>query len=505
MSDSIHDLARIEDLFPLKDWMVKEVGQTGNVVSRYMRLLESSAAFNSGRVIEKTDASAYLNKEDMSNGLYKIGGIPFLVPDNFELAKIQRDIYYSAFNFRPKGIDLPTDNKEFIQKLPEGIDMFDEELKEFSKEHKSVNLIRSLFVEQRINVNSGGGCFVQQIPFLRIIYEQGYVPIITSRSLSAVCSSESDVKKITNLIKCLPDPTLDKRIRNSSGLSEAFHELYNISKLKYGYLKETKLNPGKVHDVIVLSGIPVHEIFGHHFEEQVRLMNFGESNAFELGQQVNNDIIMSDNPSQKVGGLRVVGFTNIDAYGRERKERTHIKNNEVVGFLGSEYIDTEMIKNFYGMDKSDFVGNASQFIDGCFPQARMSCTVLDGRTEKLDHDEMEKMIHLVSNSGHTNNQEKTYQIDSSECYVIEDGEPKRLLPLQINGAILPALEQLVLLDEFIYDSGVCGKSNPININQTAKVPVSEFARNQLWKNQQVTTRPIHDYQIKILKSPNLMP
>ena len=187
------------------------------------------------------------------------------------------------FHFHPKGIPLPTEAKAYIEPIPSGIAIYDSELRKFTKNHKNTRLARTLTVEQRVIVNSKGGRIIQTIPFFRISYSHGYAPIPTNRDISVVCTSEDEIKGLVDLIKYLADPTPDKRIQRAKSFSEAFCELYKISELRYGSLEEAGIPLSELYDVIMLTGVPVHEIFGHHFEESIRFLDFGESGTFKYG------------------------------------------------------------------------------------------------------------------------------------------------------------------------------------------------------------------------------
>ncbi len=489
------ELEQIADL--LSDEVKQFKGE--NIVSRYIRIVSYSATFINGQVSEWRGCQSNLNKEMIDRGIYTQTGVDDLLPHNVREVAVARDLQGHRFTFHPKGIPLPTTEEAYIESIPSGITMYDPELREFTKNHKNTRLTRALRVEQIIIVNSKGGKVIQTIPFFGISYSHGYAPIPTSRDIGVVCTSEGEIKRLTDLIKYLADPTSDKRIKRAKSFSEAFHELYKISGLRYGSLEEAGIPLSELYDVIMLTGVPVHEIFGHHFEEPIRLLGFGESGTFKYGQNIQNKgIVLTDNPQQKIEGFRVQGFTYVDAYGRKREPRVHIKDGKVVGFLGSEYADPEKLKQYMGLEKSDFVGNASQYNDGMFPQPRMTCTVIDGPTQNID---LEGRILLVSHEGYTLPQEKTYMIKAYEAYVVRDGEPKRVIPLQVTGGINQALANIVLLNDKSYQVGICGKPEPIYYPQSrrqAQVPVSQFAKSQMWRRQQVYPLPISDVHLRIL-------
>jgi predicted Zn-dependent protease len=270
-----------------------------------------------------------------------------------------------------------------------------------------------------------------------------------------------------------------------------------VSGLKYGTLEDAGIPLSELYDVVVLTGVPIHEIFGHHFEEPLRFLEFGESGTFKAGQNITNkSIVLKDDPTQKINELGVLGFSNFDAYGRRRLPRVHIQNGKVVEFLGSEYADnTDKLKQYLNLDRSSFVGNAVQSIDGSFPQPRMSCTVFDGPASKKD---LEGKILLVPHEGHTRATDKTYLLMSFECYVVKNGEPQRVIPLQVTGGINQALANIELLDDMNYQTGMCGKSDPINNSHDSRVPSSQISRSQIWRGQQVYPLPISDRHLKIL-------
>ena len=166
--------------------------------------------------------------------------------------------------------------------------------------------------------------------------------------------------------------------------------------------------------------------------------------------------------------------------------------------MGSEYADPEKLKKYMNLEKSNFVGNASQYNDGIFPQPRMSCTVIDGPTQDVD---LEKKILLVSHEGSTRSEDKTYMIKAYEAYVVRDGKPKRIIPLQVTGGINQALANIVLLNDESYQTGMCEKPESIYYPQSkmqGQVPVSQFAKSQMWERQQVYPLPISDVHLKIL-------
>ena len=490
-----------EQLEEIAEMMSQEIAsQEENIVSRYIKLFSDLTTFNNGQKFESKAAGSNINKEMMDRGVFTKASIDDIWSHNYKEVSVARDIQEHRFNFEPKGIPLPTATESYSLSVPSGIDRYDAEFKDFTKDHPNTRLSRSLIVEQKIVANSQRGISIQSIPFLTIQYSGGYSPILTRREIAVVCSTEEDVARLPELIKFIADPTPEKKIRNAGSFAEAFHELHAISGLKHGSLEEAGIPMSELYDVVVLTGVPAHEVFGHHFEEPITFLGFEESGTFKYGQNITNkDLVLTDNPQQRIEGFRVQGFTHFDAYGRPREERVHIKDGKIVGFLGSEYADAEKLKQYLNLERSGFVGNAAQYNDGMFPQPRMSCTVMDGKTEKVD---LEGKILVVSHEGRTEDDVKTYAIQTDECYVVRNGTPERVVPLQITGGINQALANIVLMDDQNYQSGVCSKPEPIYHPQStsnATVPASQFARVQMWQGQQVYPRAITGRHLKSLQ------
>ena len=497
-----NDLIRTEaQLKEIADAMSNEVSSSSeNVVSRYTRVVTDVVNFLDGQETSHSYGQSTFNRENMESGIYSSTPVSDLRPHNVQDLIVARDLNDHRFNFCPKGIDIPTLEEVHFEGIPDNFRMYDDEFREFTERHPDTTLARNLTVEQKIVVNSKGGVAIQSIPSLGIFYSHGYSPIPTNRDISVVCSSNEDVGRLPDLIKFIADPTPNGRIKSAETFSDAFHQLHKISGLKYGSLEEAGIPLSGLYDVVVLTGVPIHEIFGHQFEEPIRFLDFGESGTFKFGQSIQNkDLVLSDNPGQTIEGFRVQGFTYFDAYGRERQERVHIKDGKVVGFLGSEYADPGKLKQYLGLERSLFVGNSTQHNDGHFPQPRMSCTVLDGKTEDVD---LEGKLLIVPHEGHTNPQDKTYMVKANECYVVQDGVPRRVIPLQVTGGINQALSNLVLIGTQSYQTGTCQKPEPIYYPQSrgmAAAQVSQFTKSQLWQGQQVYPLPITDAHLRILQ------
>ena len=173
----------------------------------------------------------------IDRGVYTQTNVDDLLPHNVDEVLVARDLQDHRFHFHQKAILLPTEEELYAEPIPTGITAYDPELREFTKDHKNTRLTRTLTVEQRVMVNSKGGKVIQTIPFFGISYSHGYNPIPTNRDITVVCTSEDEIKRMTDLIKYLADPTPDKRIKKAKSFSEAFHELYKISGLKYAWME----------------------------------------------------------------------------------------------------------------------------------------------------------------------------------------------------------------------------------------------------------------------------
>ncbi len=487
-----------EELKEIAALMAKEIEGQSNVVSRFNRVVQFRAQYKDGKAEISTNGQTNVNKENMGKGIYTSKCFLSINPQEYMDVVVSRDLQEQRLTFQNKGVPLPSETRVHYEEIPTGIDMHDPELLEFTRGHLSSTLARMLKVHQNIVVNSEGGVAIQSIPLMNIEYWHGYDPIPTARNISVVCNNRDDVARMPELIKFLSDPTLDKRIKNSKSFSEAFHELHGISRLKHGSLQDAGITLKGLYDVVVLSGVPVHEIFGHHFEEPIWHLNYGETGTFKAGQNTGNrNINITDNPNQRVAGFRSLGTTHFDAYGRTREVAEHINEGIVTGqFLGCEYADQEKLPSYLGLAGSKVVGHAGQGVDGLFPQPRMTCTTMDGETQEVD---LEGKILIVPHGGSTDPLQKSYMVQAQECYVVRDGEPRRVIPLQMSGGINQALANVVLLDDWNYQVGSCGKPDPISRSRSAGVDVSQLTRTQLWQGQQVYPTEISARHVEILQ------
>jgi len=385
------------------------------------------------------------------------------------------------FNFMPKNYELPKSENIFFESIPKNFKMYDQEFKDFinNSNFKNMSAYRSFIIEQKVIVNSNGGVAIQSIPYMDVGFSAGVYPIVL-RELGAVCRTDEDVENLTKLIKYLPDPTPNGLIKNSKTFTEAFTNAQKLLDLNKIDLKKENGFKG-IYDILFLDGVPVHEILGHHFEENLISLYPGESPSFSKGMEIgNNNLNLSDNPNIKISGLNAKGFTYFDAYGRMRRKVTHIEDNQIKDNLGGEYINPE---NQELVDTEILPGQTNQDIYGSFPQPRMSCTVLDGKTKKID---LDGKIIAISKYGKTSNKYKSYIVELQEAYFVKDKELFRIDPIIVSGGIYNALKNMVLVDGSVYNIGKCTKPNPLNPSQASLAYVSEYTRPQLWKEQQIT-------------------
>jgi len=436
----------------------------------------------------------YLNKENLSKRTYstnehKIDIDPKTLDDLYNFTTFSP--YH--FNFDWKGILLPTEESIHKVKFPENTDIFDEEIEQILKEKlnvKGVSIKRKFSIEQNIIVNSQGGKAIQTIPYFQIEYYSLLGGVTTQRDISAICFSDDNLKKIPKLIKYLPDPTPSKDIKNSKNLSEAFENIYKTSRLVYKSREDAGLPDKGTYNVLLLNGVAIHEIFGHHFEEIIHKLNSIQTNVFTKGKNIENENIrVYDDPSTEAEGLKLPGYTNFDAYGRKRPKCIHIENGEVKEFLSGEYIDSENMKRYYNTDEKK-AGNSTQKLNN-FPMPRMSITCLDGKIKKLDED---PEIIAIGIGGETFKEQLFFGIDA-EAYIIKEGEAKRIPGIIISGGIYQALKSIKLIDNQSIYTGICGKPDPINEKNESRVPTSQLTNDQLWKEVQVRISEYPDWAV----------
>ncbi len=482
------------ELEKLASQMYNEIAGRPRTVSRFTHGGYDSVRYRAGKSQVFCNTQSNFNLEDMHLGMYSQTGVHFPVSLDYEKLIVARDIMTKRFRFSLKSVALPDDERCLWIESPEKINYFDREMRAFTESHPDTSIRRSLEVQQRVIVNSGGGVVIQSTPFFEIMYEHGLKPIPTHRSVNAVVRHNLDIRNFTDLIKYMADPTPDKKIKSASNFTDAFHELFSLSNLRMATIHGQEPIRSR-YDVVVLTGTAAHEIFGHHFEEPIRFLHFGDSATFKFGQIVENeDLMLVDDPTFEIEGYNVWSFSPFDAYGRERKPVVNIDKGRVVGFLGGEYVDQDGLESFVNMKKSESVGCSAQYLDGSFPQPRMTCTVIDGKTEDVD---LEGKLVVVPSKGRTDSSDKTYNVQASECYIIKGGVPLRIIPLQLSGGINDAIAEMVLLDDETYNTGLCQVDDPIS-GGGSKVPVAQFAKSQLWQKVQVYPLPLRDRHVQIL-------
>ncbi len=283
------DLIRTrEELEWIAAALADEIQGPAPIVSRYLREIYGSATFIDGKRNEHYYSRASINKERMDTGIYTTAGIDDLCSHNFREATVARDLQQHRFNFTKKGIPLPTRANIHYEDIPTQIDLYDAELAQFTRDYSNTSFTRTITIEQRVIVNSHGGVAIQSVPHFSISYHHGYEPIPTMRELSAVCTSNDDLKRFEQLLQFVADPTPDHQIRKARNFTDAFAALHRLSPLRYGNLEDAGIPLAGLYDVVILTGTSAHEVFGHHFEELVQFLEFGDSGTFKLNQDIGN-------------------------------------------------------------------------------------------------------------------------------------------------------------------------------------------------------------------------
>ena len=475
------------DLLEIAEGMLALARQDSQSVYRYRQTIYNSLYIERGRKnITRCGFASTYNVEDIDAKIYSSIHGEELFPFNLSQFETWRKRSETPFIFSHKGIPLPTETHVVYHPLPSNYDQWDEDLTRFTREYKNERVTREFGVEQQIIVNSHGGMVVESRPFFSIHYRQGYHPHMITRSVGAYVRSNKEIDRIPLLIRYLPDPTPDERVRKSTTFTDAFARLHEMSHtIHYENLDEAGLNKYLTLDVIMLSGVPVHEIFGHQFEEPIHPLNVGQQSLFPIGKNVQNShILLRDDPTQVLEELEVLGSYHFDCYGRKAKPTLHIADSQVQEHLGGEYIDLKNLKTFLGIEKSPFVGSTRQGDEGSFPQPRMSCTVLEGEEEAIDP--TGKLV-MVPFDGYVLDG-NFFKVMSSECYVIDGGGvPRRLCPLEGSRAIYDSLIGMHVLPGKSHHIGTCSKPNLLDDHTESEVMVSFLANHQMWEHLTIRT------------------
>lgn len=381
---------------------------------------------------------------------------------------------------------MPAGRHVEFHQPPQGYERWDRDFEAFTREYKNERITREFGVEQCVTVNSAGGMVAESRPFFSLHYRQGYHPHMVTRSVGAYVKSEADMDRLPALIRYLPDPNPEGRIRNADTFADAFANLHEISReVHCNTLADAGFGNELTHDVVMLSGVPIHEIFGHQFEEPIYPLNVGQQSLFPVGKDVQNrNIRLRDDPGCEIGGLEVMGSYHFDSYGRPARAVTHIEDSRVKDHLGGEYVDQKNIKSFMGVERSAFIGSARQGDEGAFPQPRMSCTVLEGAEENLD---TSGKIMMVPFDGYVLDG-NFFKVLSSECYFRDSsGNLKRFGPLEASRTVYDALRGMHILPGKSHHIGTCGKPNVLDEEADSEVMVSFLANHQLWEQLTVRT------------------
>ena len=472
-----------DDLIEIADCLLSLAEAGENSVYRYSQVVYDSIYLDRGRKnVNRYGLTSTYNVEDIDAQVFSSVRGEELFPSNLLQFEKWRERSETPYIFTYKGISLPTHQDVRFDPLPTNFERWDDELLAFTDQFKNVRITRDFGVEQRIIVNSNGGITIESRPFFGLYYRQGYEPYLVTRSIGAYVKSNEDIDRIPRLIRYLPDPTPDCSINRASSFTEAFENLHAISaEVEFETLEDAGLSDTLTHDVIMLSGVPIHEIFGHQFEEPVYPLSVGQQSLFPIGKNVQNpNLALRDNPLQTIEGLDVMGSYQFDSYGRQAREKVLIDRSKVHEHLGSEYVDIKNLKTFIGIDRSEFIGNARQGYEGSFPQSRMSCTILEGREE--ENVSYTGKVIMIPFHGYVLDG-NFFKVMSSECYYIDpDGIPRRLGSLEGSRAIYDAIIGMHILPGKSHHIGSCSKPNVLDDGTDTEVMVSFYTNHQLWEH-----------------------
>jgi hypothetical protein len=471
-----------EELHEIASHLLKLAKQKRQCVYRYKQTVYDSSFLERGRInLNRCGLLTTYNAEDLDERIFSAINGEELFPFNIPAFEEWRKREETPFVFTKKGIPLPTECVTDYRDIPTNYEQWDEDLRSFSAAYQNERVTRDFGVKQEVIVNSAGGVIILSRPFFALYYRQGYGHNIVTRSIGAFVSSNQQVNRLPELIAYISDPTPDGKIRREKTFTDAFAALHEVShRIVYTDLKSANMADHLTHDVIMLSGVPVHEIFGHQFEEPIEPIPVGQQSLFQVGKNVKNtNLILSDNPNLEIAGLEALGSFQFDSYGRRTRKKIHISDAMVQEHLGSEYVDLKNLATFLGVEKSDSVGSARQGNEGNFPQPRMSCTILEGK--EIEDISWEGKLLMVPSHGYVLDG-NFFKLMASECYVVEEGQPKRICPLEGSRAIYDAIIGMHILPGTSYHIGSCSKPCVLEEGNDSEITVSIYANHQMWEN-----------------------
>ncbi len=242
------------------------------------------------------------------------------------------------------------------------------------------------------------------------------------------------------------------------------------------FLDAPIVEPGKYNLLLSpeLTGVFVHESFGHMSEADALLGDPLAKESWKIGSKVAADFVsIVDDGSFRRGS----GYCPIDDEGFLAKKNYLIKDGVLVGRLHS--YDTSQ-----AMDEVP-TGNGRAMDFENPPIVRMTSTYMDNGTTPLKdlYKNAEGAI-FIENFQHGSGGEM-FSIAPGRCYFIKNGEPK--IPVRINsitGQLFETLKNIEALgDNFYLKSsafGGCGKA------QQFPLPISDGGPTMLVKGMQVS-------------------
>lgn len=242
------------------------------------------------------------------------------------------------------------------------------------------------------------------------------------------------------------------------------------------FLDAPMVEPGKYNLLLSpeLTGVFVHESFGHMSEADALLGDSLAKESWKIGSKVAAEFVsILDDGNFQSGS----GYCPIDDEGFLAKKNYLIKDGILVGRLHSYDTAQEM--------NEDPTGNGRAIDFENSPIVRMTSTYMDNGTTPLKelYKNAEGAI-FIENFDHGSGGEM-FSIAPRRCYFIKDGEPK--VPIRMNsitGQIFETLKNIEALgDNFSLKHsafGGCGKA------QQFPLPVSDGGPTILVKGMQVS-------------------
>jgi len=234
----------------------------------------------------------------------------------------------------------------------------------------------------------------------------------------------------------------EKAVEKAEKISEIAVKLSNARTPPSGEMNVV-MNPS-------LTGVFIHEAFGHGVEADHVLQNFTVLKG-KIGEKVAHESVnVYDDPT-----IHEFGFFPFDDEGYKAERKTIIENGILKSFLNSRETAIKLGGN---------AGNARA--DGLeIPLVRMSNTYLssgDYSLEELLEIAKNGVLLFGSRGGETNPATGQFHFNAQFGYVIEKGEIKEMVrDVSLGGNTLEILKDIKLGKDVSFDPGFCGKAGQI--------------------------------------------